>query len=365
MRTPKAPANMPSLGISSNSRQDSVTSRTPLRSRDPNRIKKVPPRVPKPSSNSPLNTATHESAPTLAPYNHKSGGPLAPAPQWPRANKQDKTSASGPRQPPANKQKSIPTDISPDGDAFLRKANQVLEKRKKGIAYPHVPEADELSLLKVRPAEGWADSTSMQLSAGLVDPDLEQAREIHAVDDYKELSDLVPKSLTPDERSRILTEAGRRADLCKTPEEAQRVKLRYYIEHFYQQPEELLPVEDMEGKTWRINSGDQAIDNAFAYTEQTWKTLLRRTKPKEGGSLLPAPYPILVPAGRFQEQYYWDTYFAIKGLLATGRLPLAQMQVENMLSYVRRYGRVPNGGRDYFLSRSQPPFSFLDGTRSL
>jgi alpha,alpha-trehalase len=32
------------------------------------------------------------------------------------------------------------------------------------------------------------------------------------------------------------------------------------------------------------------------------------------------------------------------------------MELENLLSSIRRYGFVPNGGRDYYLSRSQPPF---------
>src|SRR3546814_2865374 len=56
---------------------------------------------------------------------------------------------------------------------------------------------------------------------------------------------------------------------------------------------------------------------------------------------------------RFREAYYWDTAFGIDGLIATGRLELAQMQADNFLELIRRFGFVPNGNRDYYLSRSQ------------
>ena len=34
----------------------------------------------------------------------------------------------------------------------------------------------------------------------------------------------------------------------------------------------------------------------------------------EGSSLLPLPFSYVVPGGRFQEIYYWDTYFTMLGL---------------------------------------------------
>src|SRR5690606_34851821 len=116
------------------------------------------------------------------------------------------------------------------------------------------------------------------------------------------------------------------------------------------------PVPELVPPRWTIRARNQKINKAFEYTEKMWGQLLRRTVPAKGGSLLKSPYPVLIPAGRFQEAYYWDAYFGMKGLLSTDRLDIAQMQVENFLSYVKRYGFVPNGGRDYYLSRSQPPF---------
>jgi alpha,alpha-trehalase len=72
-------------------------------------------------------------------------------------------------------------------------------------------------------------------------------------------------------------------------------------------------------------------------------------------SLLYTPNPIVVPGGRFRESYYWDTYWIVKGLLVSDMLKTAQGVVENLLYFVDKYDHVPNGGRIYYLTRSQPP----------
>jgi alpha,alpha-trehalase len=73
-------------------------------------------------------------------------------------------------------------------------------------------------------------------------------------------------------------------------------------------------------------------------------------------SLLPLPYPYVVPGGRFNEIYYWDSYFTMLGLEASGRHDMALNMVRNFVSLITRYGHIPNGNRTYYLSRSQPPF---------
>ena len=72
-------------------------------------------------------------------------------------------------------------------------------------------------------------------------------------------------------------------------------------------------------------------------------------------TLLYTPNPIVVPGGRFRESYYWDTYWIVKGLIVSDMLLTARGVVENLLYFVERYGKVPNGGRIYYLTRSQPP----------
>lgn len=63
----------------------------------------------------------------------------------------------------------------------------------------------------------------------------------------------------------------------------------------------------------------------------------------------------LKAGGRFQEMYYWDSYWIIRGLLLCDMYDTARGIIENMLWLVRIYGHMPNGGRRYYIQRSQPP----------
>jgi alpha,alpha-trehalase len=72
--------------------------------------------------------------------------------------------------------------------------------------------------------------------------------------------------------------------------------------------------------------------------------------------LLFLPRPYVVPGGRFNEMYGWDSYFIAVGLLRDLEVARARDMVDNHLYQVRSYGMVLNANRTYFLSRSQPPF---------
>ena len=72
------------------------------------------------------------------------------------------------------------------------------------------------------------------------------------------------------------------------------------------------------------------------------------------GTMTGVPY--VVPGGRFNELYYWDSYFITLGLLQDGRVDLAQGMADNLLYEIRHYGKIPNANRTYYLTRSQPPF---------
>jgi len=78
-----------------------------------------------------------------------------------------------------------------------------------------------------------------------------------------------------------------------------------------------------------------------------------------GSSGLQLPYAYVVAGGRYQEMYYWDSYFTMLGLKADGEKPLIESMLANFTALVARYGHVPNGTRSYYLSRSQPPFLAL------
>jgi alpha,alpha-trehalase len=72
--------------------------------------------------------------------------------------------------------------------------------------------------------------------------------------------------------------------------------------------------------------------------------------------LLYLEHPYVVPGGRFNEMYGWDSYFIIRGLLRAGKIELARGMVENFFFEIEHYGAVLNANRTYYLSRSQPPF---------
>ncbi|HVG18829.1 MAG TPA: trehalase family glycosidase [Blastocatellia bacterium] len=72
--------------------------------------------------------------------------------------------------------------------------------------------------------------------------------------------------------------------------------------------------------------------------------------------LLYLPHPYVVPGGRFNEMYGWDSYFIQVGLLRDGEVGLAKNMIDNFLYQVEHYGKVLNANRTYYLSRSQPPF---------
>jgi alpha,alpha-trehalase len=76
--------------------------------------------------------------------------------------------------------------------------------------------------------------------------------------------------------------------------------------------------------------------------------------PVEGLLYLPNPY--VVPGGRFNEMYGWDSYFIILGLVNDNRTELARDMVENFFFEIENYGAILNANRTYFFTRSQPPF---------
>ena len=72
--------------------------------------------------------------------------------------------------------------------------------------------------------------------------------------------------------------------------------------------------------------------------------------------LLYLPRPYVVPGGRFNEMYGWDSYFIELGLLRDHLDTLAKDMVENFTYEIRNYGEILNANRTYYLTRSQPPF---------
>lgn len=82
--------------------------------------------------------------------------------------------------------------------------------------------------------------------------------------------------------------------------------------------------------------------------------------PSDSSNLLNEPY--VVPGGRFNEFYGWDSYIIVLGLLLDvtpenqRNLELSLGMTENFIYEINHYHKILNANRSYFLGRSQPPF---------
>ncbi|MBK9735902.1 MAG: alpha,alpha-trehalase TreF [Saprospiraceae bacterium] len=109
-------------------------------------------------------------------------------------------------------------------------------------------------------------------------------------------------------------------------------------------------VKDSGFKTDSSLNIRQHIDSLWTYLTREADVIV------PGSSLIPLPYKYVVPGGRFNEIYYWDSYFTMLGLRVAGRIDLIEAMVANFAFLIHEVGFIPNGNRTYFLSRSQPPF---------
>jgi len=106
-----------------------------------------------------------------------------------------------------------------------------------------------------------------------------------------------------------------------------------------------------------VFTGNQNIP-VTEHITSLWPVLTRQPDTKKG-SLIPLPHPYIVPGGRFGEIYYWDSYFTMLGLQASGNVEMIENMVNNFSHLVDVIGYIPNGNRTYYIGRSQPPFFSL------
>jgi alpha,alpha-trehalase len=157
--------------------------------------------------------------------------------------------------------------------------------------------------------------------------------------DGKTFVDAVPKRLTPQAL----------CALYERERQAPAFSLRDFVHKHFAVPRHETPLGPQSGIREHIHG--------------LWPLLLRRTAAPVGApvgadTLLPLPYPYVVPGGRFRELYYWDSYFTMLGLRSDGYPAVADDMLSNFASLIDRYGFIPNSSRSYMLSRSQPPFFF-------
>src|SRR6266700_2347866 len=127
---------------------------------------------------------------------------------------------------------------------------------------------------------------------------------------------------------------------------APQFNLRQFVEEHFELPR---PV----GEGFRSDTSQTMEQHIRAL----WPVLTRPPDTADArSSLIPLPQPYVVPGGRFREIYYWDSYFTMLGLIASGRTDLVRSILDNFAYLVGTVGHIPNGNRTYYLSRSQPPF---------
>lgn len=97
------------------------------------------------------------------------------------------------------------------------------------------------------------------------------------------------------------------------------------------------------------------------YIENNWDSCENENREDiEAGmaTLYGLPYPYSIPAvGHFDELYYWDTYFANKGLELSNRWQLVKNNTDNILYMIDRFGYMKNSNRFYHSGLCQPPFA--------
>ncbi|GMT02889.1 hypothetical protein PENTCL1PPCAC_25063, partial [Pristionchus entomophagus] len=156
-------------------------------------------------------------------------------------------------------------------------------------------------------------------------------------------------------------------------------QLRAFVEqHFEQEGHELekCEVSDWNPQPQAFNDIKDGEMRKFAdELNKIWKELCRKIHPMvsndpERFSLIDVPNNFIAPGGRFREFYYWDTYWIVKGLLASGMYETTRGMLENFGTIIDRFGFIPNGGRVYYLKRSQPPllsamvYEYYEATRN-
>lgn len=103
-------------------------------------------------------------------------------------------------------------------------------------------------------------------------------------------------------------------------------------------------------------------DILFEFVLDGWNKTIRTTSKEQGedpnGKNIYLPYPYTVPCAEntFQSLFYWDTYFANRGLLLSDRADVVKNNLLNFMYLIEEYGYIPNGTSKHLLNRSQPPF---------
>lgn len=130
-------------------------------------------------------------------------------------------------------------------------------------------------------------------------------------------------------------------------------KLRIYVpykdeiaQQYYKKLEQKLPIETIQLPEQVTPQYVKSINNKPG--------ILSLKLENQEGNIKGVPF--VVPGGRFNEMYGWDSYFESVGLLIDGKVKLAKAMADNFQYEIDFYGKILNANRSYYLTRTQPPF---------
>lgn len=98
-------------------------------------------------------------------------------------------------------------------------------------------------------------------------------------------------------------------------------------------------------------------NSCLKYIQNYWSRLICY-HPKDRQLHLGLPNRYVTPSRYIfkKDQFYWDTYFVILGLVRSKRVALAKGMVDNFVYLFNRFGIIPMRNRYYNLGTSQIPF---------
>jgi len=129
--------------------------------------------------------------------------------------------------------------------------------------------------------------------------------------------------------------------------------LRVYVPHedtqalnYYKNLSKSLPIE--------VIQLPEKITPEYVKSRNDFPGILSLKLEAQNGTIKGSPF--VVPGGRFNEMYGWDSYFEAIGLLIDNRIDLAIGMADNFQYEINHYGKILNANRSYYLTRTQPPF---------
>lgn len=108
-------------------------------------------------------------------------------------------------------------------------------------------------------------------------------------------------------------------------------------------------------KALRLEHAAQPDETAEQHLSNMWNYLMHDMSVPTA-TRLALKEKHVVPGDRFEEGYYWDSYFAMLGMATEGRWDEIRGMVNNFAGMLEEHGMIPNGNRTYYLNRSQPPY---------